>query len=89
LDSAFKGDTKLDTRQFDNLMGWIEKYNPDSRGLDQTLGQTTVTLREFIAAVKETEKAGQVDLKAAAESLGIGFEDMAGAIEGGIEDVAK
>lgn len=87
LDAAFKGTSKMSYQQFYSMTSWIEQFNPGA--LEKTLGQTTTTLQQFFEAVEQTKKAGQVDLKAAATSLGIGFSDISDSIEGGIEDIAK
>lgn len=87
LDAAFKGTSKMSYQQFYSMTNWIEQFNPGALG--KTLGKTTTTLQQFFEAVEQTKKAGQVDLKAAATNLGIGFSDISGSIEGGIEDIAK
>lgn len=88
LKSAFEKGGKIDYKSFDNIITWISDLSVD--GLDTKLGETGVTLGQFTDAVLATVDAtGNLDLSAAAANLGISMDDMAGALEGGLQEVAK
>lgn len=88
LKTAFEKGGKIDYKSFDNIVTWISDLSVD--GLDTQLGNTGKTLGEFTDAVLATVDAtGNLDLSAAAANLGISMDDMAGALEGGLQEVAK
>ena len=88
LKSAFEKGGKIDYKSFDNIITWISDLSV--AGLDTKLGETGVTLGQFTDAVLATVDAtGNLDLSAAAANLGISMDDMAGALEGGLQEVAK
>lgn len=88
LKSAFEKGGKIDYKSFDNIVTWIADLSVD--GLDTKLGETGITLGKFTDAVLATVDAtGNLDLSAAAANLGISMDDMAGALEGGLQEVAK
>ena len=88
LKAAFEKGGKIDYKSFNNIITWISNLSAD--GLDTKLGNTGKTLGEFTDAVLATVDAtGNLDLRAAAANLGINMDDMAGALEGGLQEVAK
>lgn len=88
LKTAFTEGQKITEQPFTSLMDWFNEWAPE--GLQTKIGETNVTLKRFQEAVMATKDAtGQLDVALAASNLGISLEDMSGALDGGIQEIAE
>ena len=86
ITSAFTEGSKTSVREFEKLLHFIA---PDG-DMAQKIGETEVTFQQFADALKASmDITGQVDLSGVAKKLGVGMDDVVGAFDGGIKDVAQ